>query len=242
MRQQLQVFALCLFVSSLSTAQEEIKKLSQLSIGHSYEVFNHDLESDSFKSSSSSQELGSGFQFAFESVVFNKNARASIGSYLSKTETPFGISPEKSKATLNLIRFDFEFTPGFYLGVEHRERKATQTTPNQMHPRQSKTSLRPAYRKQWSPDQQLGFGLEVGLLLPIYQYENGKQTGSRLWTLAPDLKLEATYLLNPNVQVSLGLNVLYESNYYSGTGTRGTNKATETLINTQFPFEIRFLF
>lgn len=233
--------SLLIFYSAVSHSQEDVKK-NKLSLGHSYEVFNHDLESESFKSSTNSQELGSGFQFSFESAAFNTKYRASFGSFGSKTETPLGLSPEKSKATLNLSRIDLEVSPRFYFGIEHRERKATETTPNQMHPRQTKLSLRPAFRQQWNTEGQLGFVLEAGLLLPVYQYENGKQTGSRLWTLAPDLKIEAVYSLNPNIQASLGINVLYESNFYSNTGTRGTDKATETMINTQFPFEIRFLF
>ena len=228
-------------IKNQSETKEERNRPNDLRLRALYSLVNYNLESKGFKTSNTG-EMGSGYDFVYRRINEKGIFRILSSSTKSEFETSTGLSPAKIESKLSRSLMDYQLNSGFGFGLEYRERKTEETTPNQTMPNNSKTSLRFFYGSAKSLDENFQFDYEAGLLLPMVHYEKSPRTGSLSHAAAADLEVNLVYKVNHFIDAALGVQLLYENNRFVGSGNRGTVAADETFIHTNFPIELRFRF
>ncbi len=206
-----------------------------------YSMTNYNLDSSGFANSRTSS-LGSGYEFVYRKIKTDGIYRVLASAVQTEFDNSAGLSPNKFQTEIIRRLFDFQFNTGFGIGLEYRERIADRTSPNQAMPNSYKGSVRGFYASNRKLDDSFKIDYEFGLILPFVQSEKYPKTGAPAHVIAPDLEVSLVYTVNHFIEASLGVQLLYEQNNFSGAGDRGTSSATETFIHTHFPLELRFRF
>jgi hypothetical protein len=202
-------------------------------------------------SGSSGPVSGSGYS---SSVRWNRSEASWAFEYLnvdSQHSSPSGLTPASVESQFQRYHLSYRPFLGdaaggsglmWDFGLEIRQRKAEQTTPNVFIPSHDSMGGRIGVAMNFNEGSAVYFETAFGFYVPLYHDERSAKTGYYKFSINPDLKFNAIYDLTEKVALSAGLHVIYEQIYYSGTGARGTSKGSETFMNLQIPLEIRFQF
>jgi hypothetical protein len=256
------LFALVAFVYQAQLQAQDLSFYDSMSsnskfkidLGLIYSQGYYDLSGQGFTANSGTNE-GAGYLARAE---YHHPKASYFIEYLSVTQeltSPTGISPREIDASLE--RYAIYVEPqtdsdelqsaqkssfAFQYGLEVRRRSADKTTPNVYMPTRSTAGPRAHMAYRASLNDLTSLNLNLGIFLPLYIEERGRQTGYYKYSLNPELGFSLIRKIGSQLDVSIGARVFYETNYFAGTGERGTTKAKETYLDTIFPVEFRFKF
>lgn len=225
-----------------------------LTIGGAY-VFSQDsykLEGTGFSTNSGSPQ-GKG---AAAEIRWNRADGRISFLYLNTSveeSSPSSISPADTKAGLRRYLLSYQSGAGegyggsiegwkTEYGLEIRQRWADTTAPNQYISAHDSTGVHFGLGRTFTVGSKTSFETGVGLYVPLYMDERTSKTGYYKFSINPDVKATLVQEIADYLSVTVGVSLLYEKIYYSGTGQRGTSGANETFMDINFPMELRFQF
>lgn len=235
-----------LFISSKVFCQEApTPRRFELRIASNYAVQNYNLEGDGFKAS----DGGSSGQGVSGDLFWKRADSAFHVKYQTlshEVTAPAGLTPTKvdTKWERSLLNYETESSNHviYQIGIDHRSRTATETTPNIFMPTQTRTGLRFGLAYGHSLDEIFRYEFGGGLMLPISITESTTSTGNYHISANPDLNFDFIYKVNHFIDFSLGVHWVMEMTTFAGTGARSTVETTETFQNFYFPVQLRFQF